>query len=325
MKKAKQILSILLAVFMVLSAVPVAFAAGDGEQQRVELSDNNSVSLGSGQQYYDEDGYILTGYTEGSIVFYEPCSVTLDNLTAFALKADDDDQSFNVVLKGNNEITYAFHVYTHDFEISAVDGATLTVPRMHTGGNDGTVKVNSGTVNIAPVSEDNAYAVYCRDFIVNGGTVTASNDSFVTVDGPVHLNGGTLHISNTSLSHAAVAGDITMGKDALLTISGTAGLCNSAATIKKAAGLSENDSFFVRYDTESEFAPVADIKAALDGKIYAEIKIDTHMHSYTDGICTVCNYECNHDDFADGECPDCGFKGMFIEITMHDSCGDGWD
>ncbi|MBQ3086975.1 MAG: hypothetical protein IJC45_06545, partial [Clostridia bacterium] len=324
MKKAKQILSILLAVFMVLSAVPVAFAAGDGEPLTVELSGNPFVSLGSGQQYYDEDGYILTGDSEASIVPYESCSVTFDNLTAYSFLVDGADRSFNVVLKGDNEITYNFRVSDHDFEISAVDGATLTVPRMSTGGNDGTVTVNSGTVNIAPETEDSAYAVDCGDFIVNGGTVTASNASFETVNGPVHLNGGTLCIINTSSSYAAVAGDIIIGQGALLTISGTAGLCDSAATIEKADGLGENDSFFVRDDTESEFVPVADIKAALDGKTYAEIKIDTHTHSYTDGICG-CGHACTHENKTDGECPDCGFNDMFIEITMHDSYGDGWN
>lgn len=56
--------------------------------------------------------------------------------------------------------------------------------------------------------------------------------------------------------------------------------------IEMAEGADENDSFFVRYDTDGEFVPVLDINSALDGKTYAEIKIDSHEHILDSaGVC----------------------------------------
>ena len=48
------------------------------------------------------------------------------------------------------------------------------------------------------------------------------------------------------------------------------------------------------------------------------------IHTIEDGVCTKCGQPCRHLNSADGECIDCGFKGMLVEIKMHDYDEDGW-
>lgn len=95
----------------------------------------------------------------------------------------------------------------------------------------------------------------------------------------------------------------------MLTVSGKYRLIDEYYSgILKADGLTESDYFFVRYDTESEFAPVYDINTALDGKTYAEIKIDTHEHTLDSHGKCVCGYECPHKRYTDGLCDECGIE-----------------
>ena len=83
----------------------------------------------------------------------------------------------------------------------------------------------------------------------------------------------------------------------------------------RADGLAENNAFFVRYDTTSDFVLVTDINAALEGKTYAEIKVDSHSHSLVDGVCDVCGYICLHKNITDGTCDECGKSGRFADCT----------
>ncbi len=290
----------------------------------IDVTDEQYVHIGIGEEYYDEDGYIITGNNPNvEIWVYEGGNYTLDGVTAKSIVDRAGDDTVNITLKGNNVFTGSYSFYKADLIINAVDGATLKALYVTTSGNDGTLTVNGGDITFAYEGNENYNTLECKKIIINGGTVTASNSAFYTVDQNVELNGGILNVVNTSTDFEAISNDVIIDKGALLTISSTYKLFHDAYDILKAEGLAENDFFFVRYDTESEFVPVQDIESALNGKAYAEIKIDTHEHSYTDGICD-CGYVCLHVNFADGICPDCTASGKLVAIKMSDSNNNGW-
>ncbi|MBQ7295225.1 MAG: hypothetical protein IJW86_03405 [Clostridia bacterium] len=305
----KKLLSIILAVLMIATTIPFAFAAGDGVPLTIDVTDVVRVYIGSEYDYYDEDGYILTGSSESAIVnVEESCDLTLKDVTLAQLRFSyaPDGSVMNITLEGTNEVTYYLMLSSEHLIFEGSDNATFKAPYLNTSGNDGTVTVNGGNIVLEMVTDNNVPTIGCADFIINGGTVTASNNNFYTIEGPVKLNGGTLNVISTSESLEAIAGDITMNKGALLTVSGTHGLIRKFYNNLMADGLAESDSFFVRYDTESEFVPVSDIKAALDGKTYAEIKIDAHEHDYSVGGICICGCPCPHTETVGHLCAVCG-------------------
>ncbi|MBR3836329.1 MAG: leucine-rich repeat protein [Clostridia bacterium] len=282
----------------------------------IDVTDEQDVDIGSGQEYYDEDGYIITGNNPDVVIWvFEGGNYTLDGVTAKSIVDRAGDDTVNITLKGNNVFTGSYSFSKADLIINAVDGATLKALYVTTSGNDGTLTVNGGDITFAYEGNENYCTLECKKIIINGGTVTASNSAFYTVVQNVELNGGILNVVNTSTDCEAIGNDVIIDKGALLTISSTYKLFHDAYDILKAEGLAENDFFFARYDTESEFSPVSDIKAALDGKTYAEIKIDTHEHSFKNGKC-VCGYECPHEG-QNGSCEVCGANlgKLLIDVT----------
>ena len=322
----KKFLSIMLAILMIVTTMPMAFAAGDGVPLTIDVTDDSYINIGNGYEYYDEDGYIITGNNPAAeILVYEGGNYTLDGVTAESISDRAGDDTVNITIKGNNVFTGSYSLYEADFIIDAVDGATLKAPYVTTAGNDGTLTVNGGDITFAYEGNEKYCTLNCNKIIINGGTVTASNSAFYTVGQNVELNGGILNVVNTSTDVEAIGNDVIIDKGALLTISSTYKLFHDAYDILKAEGLAENDFFFVRYDTESEFVPVQDIESALNGKEYAEIKIDTHEHSFNNiGKC-ICGYECPHESITDNKCDNCGAEGTIVTIEMTDSYGDGWN
>ena len=325
-KTLKKTLSIILSILMIVTSVPFALAAGDGVPLTIDVTDDSYIEIGNGYEYYDEDGYIITGNNPAAeILVYEGGNYTLDGVTAESISDRAGDDTVNITIKGNNVFTGSYSFFKADLIINAVDGATLKALYVTTAGNDGTLTVNGGDITFAYEGNEKYCTLNCKKIIINGGTVTASNSAFYTVGQNVELNGGILNVVNTSTDVEAIGNDVIIDKGALLTISSTYKLFHDAYDILKAEGLAENDFFFVRYDTESEFVPVQDIESALNGKEYAEIKIDTHEHSFNNiGKC-ICGYECPHESITDNKCDNCGAEGTIVTIEMTDSYGDGWN
>ncbi len=326
----KKLLSIIFAVLMVVTMIPftpVAFAAGDGVPLNVDVPDEDiRVDLGGVGGNYDEDGYILTGGNENAAIYiYEGCNITLDDFTGHHLNDYVVDDTINITIEGDNVFTDNFSPFKGHIVLNAAEGATLKAAFASTGGNSGTFTVNGGDIAFVYEGDENYPSIACEDFIINGGTVTAENNKSYTVYGPVKLNGGTLNLISTSATAAAIYDTITMKKGALLTVSSATDILNDDGNISMADGLEEGNSFFVRYDTTSDFVPVSDIGAALEGENYAEVKVDSHSHSFVDSICNSCGLVCTHEAFADGECGVCGNTGKLVKITMSDSYGDGWN
>ena len=338
----KKTLSILFAILMIVTMVPLSsLAAGDGVRLDVDLSEVVSGILSFGSDYadeyngrFDEDGYVLTGTNEIiTLDFYDNSDVILDDVTIGSFREYGNNEKTNLFLKGENKVSDIFQMSKADYVIEGEDSSSLTVPCFNAGGGDGTVTVNSGNVNVNMVTTSDDYysTIDCKAFTVNGGTVTASNNMGAVIESPVALNGGQLNIISTSPYSEAINEPITMKKGAFLTISSP--LYDMLAyydgeyygKIEMAEGADENDSFFVRYDTDGEFVPVLDINSALDGKTYAEIKIDSHEHILDSaGVCD-CGYSCPHENYADKKCPDCGIEGVVVTFNMTDSYGDGWN
>ncbi|MBE6811373.1 MAG: hypothetical protein E7523_00660 [Ruminococcaceae bacterium] len=291
----------------------------------IDVTDESYVSIDSSN--YDEDGIILTGTTSGEVSVYEACDLTFNNVTVSGLNiAVADNAVINIAFEGTNEIAGRVALYKQHLVFEGSDDATFKAARFYNGGNsDSSVTVNGGNMVLETVGQS-IYTINCGNFIINDGTVTASNDSYEVIGSPVKLNGGTLNVISTSGEYKAIRNEITIDKGALLTVSGAYKLIDKDnGDILKADGLTESDYFFVRYDTESEFTPVSDMKAALDGKTYAEIKIDTHEHSLDYiGKC-ICGYECTHESITGNKCDGCGTEGTIVTIEMTDSYGDGWN
>ena len=292
----------------------------------IDVTDKSSVKIGTGREYYDEDGYIITGTNQNTDVYiYESADLTLKNavFSRLFMQYALEDSVINITLDGTTEVELV-DVYKAHLIFDGGETDTLKTPSFNTSGNPGSVTVNGGNIILDCVTESTLPTIICAGgFIINGGTVTASNNYYNVVFDSVTLNGGELNIISTSTYYEAIMGSIIIEKGALLTVSATKGILDMDSDIVMADDAEENDYFFVRYDTESEFVPVQDINSALDGKTYAEIKIDTHEHSYTDGICD-CGYVCLHVNFADGICPDCTASGKLVAIKMSDSNNDGW-
>lgn len=322
-KHMKKTLSIILAILIIVSTIPMAFAVGDGAPLEVNLEDKGNVILGQGEAYYDEDGYIFSGKNEDcSITLQEESDFILDNMSAFKIGEYFDDGEVNILLKGDNLITYSWLLGGKNNIIEAEEGATLIAPSFNTSGRDGIVTINGGDITLKRILSDSAApSVNCENFVLNGGTVTASHDKFHTVTRKVTLNGGVFNVKCTSSEHGAIAATVTMNKGALLIVESSIGKPFEDATMKIAEGLLDNDCFFVRFDKESEFQPAYLIKRACDGKNYVEIKVNTHEHILVDDRC-VCGYDQiaaidpEPDPVCEHLCHSKGVKGFFWKIVQ---------
>ncbi len=308
----KKTLSIILAILMIVASVPMALAAGDGTPLTIDVTVGSWFRIGSEYNYYDEDGYILTGSRESAGAdVYETANLTLKDVTLNNMRFAyaPSDSVINITLDGTNVVTDFISLSDEHLIFEGDEAATFKAPYLSTTGSSGTVTVNGGNLIIDRITDAHSPTIDCRDFIINAGTVTASNNYSHIIDCPVKLNGGTLNIISTSAKEEAITDSITMDKDALLTISSESGkiFYHYDTDILKADGLTETDSFFVRYDTDSEFVPAYNIKAALEGHNYAEVKIDTHEHVFDDGDC-ICGCPCAHDEIEAHYCKACGEK-----------------
>ena len=337
----KKFLSIILAILMIVTSVPMAFAVtGTDEPVTINITGKEYISIGQGTAYYDEDGYIITGKSEtAQIDVTESCDITLENTTFCTMYLIGDNADVKLTLEGESFCGSSenerpgINIYNSNLIIEGGEDDSLTYNGIKemicTSNLSGTVTVNSGKIISNIVTDKNYGSIECSDFVINGGEVTlSSNDSYVC---KTVLYGGVLNIENTSSDKAAIDTDIIMKKGALLTVSAEGELLSSwhgfdgyYANIFMADGAGETDYFFVRYDKTSEFTPVRDIRAALNGRDYAEIKTETHQHSFDRyGYC-ICGNNCAHKNVTDNNCPDCGAKGDLVTITMTDSFGDGW-
>ncbi|MBQ3161099.1 MAG: hypothetical protein IJC04_03115 [Oscillospiraceae bacterium] len=340
-KTLKKTLSIILTILMLVTSVPFALAAGDGVPLTIDVTDKSSVIIGNGRDYFDEDGYIITGTnTEVPIYIYDSCHITFNNMSASGVYImSDTEENVTVTLDGDNYMYGGFYIYASNLTINGDDDDILKIVSSSSafttsGGNPGSLTVNGGKINAVTETTDNYPTVSCfAGFTLNGGEVTASNNNYYVISNKTIINGGTLNVISTSPDIEAIELDVEIAKGALLTVNATYMVIRSINNIIAVNEGEENLLLFARFDKDSDFAPVLDIKAALDGKAYAEIKVDTHEHSlengkcvcgyecphesYTDGKCGVCGYECPHESYTDGKCGVCGYE------CPHESYTDG--
>ena len=332
-KTLKKTLSIILAILMIVTSVPFAFAAGDGVPLTIDITDKSFVSIGNGKTYYDEDGYIITGTNKDLIVYvYEEGNFVFRNASFKSFWLNGGDYEVTITLEGDNYLGATEDYYcgiSFSYQHLIIEGGendTLNFNckafAIDTSGNPGTCTVNGGKINA--VTETDQYYSTIRSFggfIMNGGEVTLSNNYWDVVGCPVTLNGGVLNVIGTSTDCAAVNQKITVEKGALLTVSSACGIFSDwyGTDIVVADDAEENTLLFAKYNTEDEFAPVYDIKSALDGKTYAEIKADTHNHSFTNDEC-ACGFICEHTDREDGFCTVC--KRYIYAITHQPTSGE---
>ncbi len=304
-KTLKKTLSIILTILMIVTIIPLAFAAGDGVPLTIDVTDKSSEYINSIN--YDEDGIIVTGTTSGSLNVYKACDLTLNNVTVSFLDIFTNDNSvINIAFEGTNEVAGSVSLYKEHLVFEGSDDATFKASRFYNGGNsDSTVTLNGGNMVLETVSESES-TIKCGNFIINDGTVTVSNDSFYVISSSVKLNGGTLNVISTSSNKEAINRDVEIAKGALLTVSATHKVFDTYYNITPVNEAEENLSIFARFDKDSDFAPVSDIKAALEGKTYAEIKVDAHEHDLDNSGKCACGYSCTHESITDGVCDVCG-------------------
>ncbi len=325
-KTLKKTLSIILTILMIITSVPFAFAAGDGTPLTIDLSvvTASYISIGNGYDYYDEDGYIITGTnTNVKIYIYDSCDITFSNMSANGVYMWSQTASnVTVTLDGDNYMEGYFDVCRSHLTINGDDDDTLNIEIIYTafstGVSSGTLTVNGGKINAVTETTGAYPTIYCSGgFILNGGEVTASNNYFYVIANETVINGGTLNVISTSPDWEAIIGDVEIAKGALLTASATYKVIHSDYNITPVNEAEENLSLFARFDTDTDFAPVYDIKAALEDKTYAEIKVDTHEHSLDNTGKCVCGYACPHESITDGTCGDCGY------VCLHENYTDG--
>ena len=108
----KTLLSILFAILMIAAILPAAFAEGDGTPLTIDVSGitDKQIHIGNDQNYYDEDGYILTGTNKDvEVRIYNSCDVTLKSLTAAELYIGMEDTTVNILFEGQNEVPLSLY------------------------------------------------------------------------------------------------------------------------------------------------------------------------------------------------------------------------
>ncbi len=136
-------------------------------------------------------------------------------MSAGGVYIDDSSENVTVTLDGDNYLAgYGFTFFSTYLTINGDDDDTLNIKSnqdaFSAGGNPGTLTVNGGKINAVTETTSYSPTIACRSFILNGGTVTASNNYYYVIISPVELNGGTLNVINTSPDSAALKGEIKM-------------------------------------------------------------------------------------------------------------------
>ncbi len=310
----KKILSLALAVMLLAGTVVIAFAEADGTPLTLDVSTlSKYIYLGPEEDYYDEDGYVLTGVKEDAgVSLYVDSNLTFSDLKILNLNPRDDAENISITIDGKNEIIDRIQFRDENFVFNAADeDATLIIPDLNAYGGDSEIVWNGGNLVMEFETDGNRPTLDCRLFTQNSGHVRISNNYYYPVGGDITLNGGRMDVICTALNREAIDGDVVMNTGALLTAEAPKGVFYHMSTFSKAEGLGADYSFFVRFDTESEFTPVADVKKALKEKTYAEIKVDYHKHQFENNTC-ICGLTCKHTDFENGLCTGCGY-GLVAE------------
>ncbi len=322
-KLFKKILSIIITVTVLVTSVPFAFAAGDGVKTTIDVTGvyKSSLRLGENRDYYDEDGYILTGAKDELVIYiYHSCDITLHNLSAGTFEFIESAQEVNFTLEGDNYLSYSgdsssFGVYRSHITINGGEDDTLTCTSraslFSTSGNPGSVTVNGGVIKGVTDTTIGYPSIACYGgFIMNGGEVTVSNNYRYTLLGYFTLNGGVLNAISTAENCEGAHAIISIAEGALLTLSTKTEVFYHDSDITT---VDEEMYLFARFDTESEFLPVKNIFDAVSDKTYVEITAGEHTHSYKeDGYC-VCGEECLHETVTNGICELC--KTTLFAIT----------
>ncbi|MBE6812232.1 MAG: hypothetical protein E7523_05060 [Ruminococcaceae bacterium] len=305
----KKLLTFTLVLLLLAATVVTAFAESDGTPLTLDVSSlSKYIYLGPEKTYYDEDGYIMIGRKEDtSLGICADSYLTFQDLTIFNLDAREDTENVYITLDGENEIIDRMLFRNENFVFNAIDeDATLVIPELNSYGGNNTVVWNGGNLKMDLVTDDNYPTLNCGVFILNGGTATFSNDYYYVSRGDFTLNGGRMNLISTSPDCEAINNAVVMNTGALLTVSSQHGIFYHTSTFSKAEGLGADYSFFVRFDTESDFVPVYDVADAVEDVNYAEIKVDLHKHAFENNTC-VCGLVCTHTDMQNGLCNGCGF------------------
>ncbi len=328
-KTLKKTLSIILTILMIVTAVPFAFAAGDGTPLTIDLSEVTAsyIYIGNGYTYYDEDGYIITGTnTNVTIQIYDSCDITFSDMSAKAVDLYSSLENVTVTLDGDNYLDgYGFIFSSTHLTINGDDDDTLTIESSSfaftTSGNPGSLTVNGGKINAVTETTSNYTTIHCSGgFILNGGEVTASNNYYPVIANKTVINGGTLNVISTSPNQVAIIEDVEIAKGALLTVSATYKVIRDTRNITPINEAEENLLFFARFDTDIDFAIVSDIKAAIEDKTYAEIKVDAHEHDLDNNGKCICGYECPHTETEVHLCKICGITTECADKNSDHKC-----
>ncbi len=267
----------------------------------------SGVSIGNGYKYYDEDGYIITGENKNiRILIYDSCDITFNNMSAHRVDLySETEDNIPVTLDGDNYIYGFNNPYMSHLTINGDDDDTLTIVNnesaITTVGNPGSLTVNGGKINAVTETTYDYPTINCfGGFTLNGGEVTASNNYDNVIYCNTVINGGTLNVISTSHDMEAIVGDIEIAKGALLTVSATYMVFDTYYNITPVNEAEENLSVFARFDKDSDFSIVSDIKAAIKDKTYAEIKVDTHEHDFDNsGKCIRDNCGAQKADYSE--------------------------
>ena len=116
----KKLLSLALAVMLLAGTVVVAFAEADGTPLTLDVSTlSKYIYLGPEEDYYDEDGYVLTGVKEDAgVSLYVDSNLTFSDLKILDLDTRDDAENISITIDGENEIIDRIFFRDENFLVS---------------------------------------------------------------------------------------------------------------------------------------------------------------------------------------------------------------
>ncbi len=311
----KKVLSIWLAVILIaVNILPITSFADVAAEYVIDVSTSNEFSIPIGT---DNKTYVLTGTNKDAEVYISrDCNIILRNATLRRIRINyADSYTVNITLEGENTIDqynwasqgaleiYSSHVTINGGENDSLYAKSLTFSAYGPSWNGGSLTVNGGNITFESTSASGGSPLQVK-YIQNGGTVKVISSADFSFMYELYLNAGSLEILHNASYRGAFGDYVKIKAGASMKLSSPSKAFDFYGLIGLAEDAAISDHLVVRFDESSDFVALDKLNTILNGKNYAQIKVESHTENYENGVCGDCGVVCTHDT-DDGTCGVC--------------------
>ncbi|MBR3976127.1 MAG: hypothetical protein IKJ88_09750, partial [Clostridia bacterium] len=315
----KTLFALFVCLILIAGTVLVASAADvNTEPLVVDLSSaTGTKQCALNPEANNRINYVVTGSNPDAEIFvWGSCNITLRNASFRRLHIDyEDSYTVNITLEGENTIDQynwasqgALEIYRSDVTINGGENDSLyaksrTFSAYGQNWNEGSLTVNGGNITFESTDASGGSPLQVK-YIQNGGTVKAISAADYSFLYDLELNAGSLEIQHNASSRGAFAGNVKIKEGASMKLSSPSKAFAFYETIGLAEDAAISDHLVVRFDENSDFVALDKLNTILNGKTYAQIKVESHTGNYENGVCGDCGTVCTHDT-DNGTCGVC--------------------